>query len=628
MASASGPVGGLQKKEIADAEMEPPEEAAGRPVGLKRARSAAIGNGSCGFIGVTTAEKKPTLQPHNNVKFLKKAANGNLLRPDIEATSKTGGLYLHDTHGSQKLPDSNALRFSSSSPVGDLRSKTKTPICTFYAQGHCKRGKKCAFRHEREGPGFGNLRSEEEKAGSLAPVGTGKHRGSEEGSEAQCLSNLKDPHFENFAASSKHGLYRTLIQSYGEDHRVVAHNSPTPKVSEESSCRTDDLWTAKPTPPVNELVQIPIVQEKNHEPYFMGRHASLPSDSYLDGRGTLPRLHLDGGKLLSDAAKASSLSDSHISGPYLEVHPVHPDYRYRPFDYLQRSSLASYSSNSTTGFRNPVHNSSDYSLGSQPFRATAHLGMPSLHQLTPGIEKVGLHKDVIFDKGCGTSRPALLGSSSPQPGQLSPIKDEPWITSVPFVPLVDFPGSTSPSYSQYDPLVDSMDLSKVKGINILKSSNISCSTSSQHTTGNVVIDGDTNKSMNYDDKLARNMSAKGSNEFAGLVAPDRERSGLDGDTMVKASERENDAAITEKTRDFRFHLAEHVKELLKPFWKEGNLNKDAHKLIVKKSVDKVLASVELHQVPATKELITDYITMAGTKIEKLVKAYVDKHRMK
>ena len=89
--------------------------------------------------------------------------------------------------------------------------------------------------------------------------------------------------------------------------------------------------------------------------------------------------------------------------------------------------------------------------------------------------------------------------------------------------------------------------------------------------------------------------------------------------MVKAFEIKNDAAINEKTRVFRFHLAEHVKELLKPFWKEGNLSKDAHKLIVKKSVDKVLASVELHQVPVTKELITDYITMAGTKIEKLVK---------
>uniref|UniRef100_A0ACD5U1A1 Uncharacterized protein n=1 Tax=Avena sativa TaxID=4498 RepID=A0ACD5U1A1_AVESA len=655
MASAAGPVGGSREKdEIADVDLEvlkPSEEAAERPVGLKRAWRSAIGNGSYGFIGVTTAEKKPTLQPHKNVKFLKKAVNGNLLRPDIDATSKTGGLYLNDTHGSQTLPDSNASRFSSPSPVGDPRSKTRAPpkICTFYAQGHCKKGEGCNFRHEREGPGCGNLWSEAEKAGSFAPVGVGKDRGSEEGSEAQGLSNLKDLHFENFAASSKHELCRTLIHSYGEEHRGVAHNLPTLEVSEERSCRTDDLWTTKRTPPVNELVQIPIVQEKNHKPYFIGRHASLPSDGYLDGRGALPRLHLDGGKLLSDVAKARSLSDSHVSGTYLEVHPLHPDYRYRPFDYLQycekqsayggptenlphkqqtepSSSFASYSSNSITGFRNPGHNSSASSLGSQPFRATAHLGMPSLHQLTPGIEKVGLHKDVRFDKGCGTSRPALLASSSRQPGHHSPIKDEPWITSVPFVPLASFPGSTSPPYSQYDPPVDSMDPTKVEGINILKSSNISCSTSSQRTAGNVVIGGENSKSINYNDKLARNMSAKGSNEFAGLVAADKERSSLDGDTMVKAFERKNDEAINEKTRDFRLHLAEHVKELLKPFWKEGNLSKDAYKLIVKKSVDKVLSSVELHQVPATKELVTDYITIAGTKIEKLVKAYVDKHR--
>jgi len=460
---------------------------------------------------------------------------------------------------------------------------------------------------------------------------------------------LKDRHFENLAASSKHGLYRTLIHSYGEEHKGVAHNSPTLKVSEERSCRTDDLWTTKPTPPVNELLQIPVVQEKNEKPYVMGRHAGLPSDSYFDGRGTLPRFHIDGGKLLADVAKACSLSDSHLSGTYLEGHPLHPDPRYRPFDYLQygeklsayggptenlphkhqtepSSSLASYSSNSMTGFRNPGHNSSDHILGSQPFRATAHLGIPSLHQLTPGIEKFGLHKDVRFDKGCGASGSALLAISSHQPGHLSPVKDEPWITSVPFVPVVDFPVSSSPPYSQYDPLVDSMDLPKVKGSNILKSSNISCSTSSQHTTGYIVTHGGTNKSLNYDDKLARNMSAKGSNEFAGLAAPDRERCSLDGDTMVKDFERKNDAAINEKTRVFRFHLAEHVKELLKPFWKEGNLSKDAHKLTVKKSVDKVLASVELHQVPVTKELITDYITMAETKIEKLVKAYVDKHR--
>ena len=619
MATAAGPVGGLSAKdEIREVEMEimnPPEEAAER-AGLKRAWGYANAGASHGFIGVTTAEKEPTLLPHNNVKYLKKAGSGNLLRPD--------------------MPDTNAWRFSSSSPGGDLGSKTRTPTGTFNAQGQCKKGKNCTSPHEREGSGFGNLWSQEENAGSLTSVGYGKHRGSEEGFEAQCVSNLNDLH--------NYGRYRTLIHSYGEDHRGLAHNSPNLNISEERSCRTDNFWTTKPTPPVNELVQIS-VQGKNHKPSLMGHHISLPSDSYLDGRGTLSRLHLDGEKLLPDlnVAKASSLSDSHVS-----------DYWHRPFyssvsfDYPQygekrsayggptenlphkhqkehSSSFASYSSNSITGFRSPGHNSSVHSLGSQPSRGITHPGMPSLHQLTPGIEKFGLHKDVYFDKGCGTSRPGLRASSSCQPEHLSPIKDDPWVTSVPFVPLVEFPNSTSPSNSPYDPLADSMDPPKVESGNILKSSNISCSISSQHTAGNGVIDGDINKSLIYD-KLARNMSAKGSNEFAGLVAPGKERSSLDGDTLVKAFERTKDGAIDEKTRDyFRIHLAEHVKELLKPIWKEGKLSKDAHKLIVKKSVDKVLATVDLHQVPATKELITDYITMSGTKIEKLVKAYVDRH---
>uniref|UniRef100_A0A452ZFM8 Uncharacterized protein n=1 Tax=Aegilops tauschii subsp. strangulata TaxID=200361 RepID=A0A452ZFM8_AEGTS len=39
------------------------------------------------FIGVTTAEKEPTLLPHNNVKYLKKAGSGNLLRPDMPDTN-------------------------------------------------------------------------------------------------------------------------------------------------------------------------------------------------------------------------------------------------------------------------------------------------------------------------------------------------------------------------------------------------------------------------------------------------------------------------------------------------------------------------------------------------------------
>ena len=71
---------------------------------------------------------------------------------------------IHSTHSQP--------RFSSSSPGGDLGSKTRTPTSTFNAQG-----KNCTSPHEREGSGFGNLWSQEENAGSLTSVGYGKHRG-------------------------------------------------------------------------------------------------------------------------------------------------------------------------------------------------------------------------------------------------------------------------------------------------------------------------------------------------------------------------------------------------------------------------------------------------------------------
>jgi hypothetical protein len=184
-------------------------------------------------------------------------------------------------------------------------------------------------------------------------------------------------------------------------------------------------------------------------------------------------------------------------------------------------------------------------------------------------------------------------------GSHSPIKDEVWETSVPFVPSFSFPDNTTPSESQYDPFVDYVEPPKVGNTNNLKPSNISSNVSSQHTN-------------------------QYANAPACLIAPDRGRSSsLDDITKVKAHDRKKDAAYNnEKTRDFRFHLAEHIKELVKPIWKKGNLSKDAHRLVVKKSVEKVVDSIEPNQVPTTEELITKYIATCGPKIEKLVKVNI------
>ncbi|KAF0923363.1 hypothetical protein E2562_006271 [Oryza meyeriana var. granulata] len=602
----------------------------------KRARDPPNAKDPNGFVGVVAAEKKPTLQPHSNDKYQKKAGNVPV-PPNVDDTSKTGGLHMHGAHVSQSSPDSNALssqqRFGSSSPGGDLKNEARkrTKICIFYAQGRCKNGKNCTFLHE------GDVSGSDDQ-------GYENHRGTGEGSQIQHLSNSKELQYRNSGGSSQDEIYRTLVHAYGEDNRglthpLVKHSSHMLKVSHGFK-----------------------IQEKNHGPYLMGHQISSNTNSCLDDRGAYSRLCLDGGKLQFDVAMGDSPRDSHLSRSYLAMNPLKPDYRHQPFDstisfdphqYNKKSSAyggatgtlphkhqeekssshSSYSLNSYTRFRNPGHDISDYSLVNQSLRATSHPGTQPLHQLTPDKDS-SHHKDADFDKG-GTSRSTLLVSSSPQPvaalaEKLSPIKDEVWITSVPFVPsfnFPDFPGGTSPSKSQYDPLVDSINPPKVESLNNLKSSNISCSISSQHGDTNVIRGGSLEKPLTCADKLARNVSAKGSNEFAGLISYDRgHSSSLDGDNRVKNCERKNDASLNNEKADFRFHLVEHVKELVKPIWKEGNLSKDAHKLIVKKSVDKIFASLEPNQIPETEKAITTYITASAPKIEKLVKAYVDRHR--
>jgi len=71
-------------------------------------------------------------------------------------------------------------------------------------------------------------------------------------------------------------------------------------------------------------------------------------------------------------------------------------------------------------------------------------------------------------------------------------------------------------------------------------------------------------------------------------------------------------------RHIRAALIELVKELLKPTWRDGHLSKDAHNVIVKKAVDKVLSTIQSHQVPTTMESVKQYLSSYRPKIEKLV----------
>lgn len=76
---------------------------------------------------------------------------------------------------------------------------------------------------------------------------------------------------------------------------------------------------------------------------------------------------------------------------------------------------------------------------------------------------------------------------------------------------------------------------------------------------------------------------------------------------------------------FKVALADFVKEVLKPSWRQGNMSKEAFKTIVKKTVDKVSGAMKTHQIPKSQAKIDRYIDSSQRKLTKLVMGYVDKY---
>ncbi|XP_075513712.1 protein FRIGIDA-ESSENTIAL 1-like [Primulina tabacum] len=76
---------------------------------------------------------------------------------------------------------------------------------------------------------------------------------------------------------------------------------------------------------------------------------------------------------------------------------------------------------------------------------------------------------------------------------------------------------------------------------------------------------------------------------------------------------------------FHAALVEYVKELVKPSWREGLMSRDAHKIIVKSAVDKVLSTLQPEQIPNTAESIKSYLSISQVKLSNLVEGYIEKY---
>ena len=83
-----------------------------------------------------------------------------------------------------------------------------------------------------------------------------------------------------------------------------------------------------------------------------------------------------------------------------------------------------------------------------------------------------------------------------------------------------------------------------------------------------------------------------------------------------------DHSKTRGLTPLRVKVAEYVRELLKPKWREGMMTKEAFKTITKKAVDKVIGTVKPPHVPNTPEKVATYMTAARSKIFKLVQVII------
>ncbi|KAK2367845.1 zinc finger CCCH domain-containing protein [Trifolium repens] len=101
--------------------------------------------------------------------------------------------------------------------------------------------------------------------------------------------------------------------------------------------------------------------------------------------------------------------------------------------------------------------------------------------------------------------------------------------------------------------------------------------------------------------------------------------GEDEINQIKSPGKRKKSKDSRSMKLFKVSIANFVKEVLKPSWRQGNMSKVAFKTIVKKTVDKVSGAMKGHRIPKSQEKITQYIDSSQRKLTKLVMGYVDKY---
>ncbi|XP_068657188.1 protein FRIGIDA-ESSENTIAL 1-like [Aristolochia californica] len=577
---------------------------------------------------------------------------------------------------------SNALPFTKSgsltplqrprslSPMVDLedRAKRSAIICEFYAKGWCIKGSSCKFLHEKasvdnssspSGRDFGVAR----KGEFMEHIGFG---------QGVPRSRLYTEH--PCSAGSNLLATRLLVREYGGAQTKHFEPVPIPRndpsvispvkevlrgnVSHDSSmlnhklliqpCAREDFhkldtlgkgWSS--THPLNDLERTRLHQENYDQPLeFSSLHEEHVSREYshfvkLDPEkrevlydGKFGREYpCDSNNCLEDYSLPSS-------GPCFAYDSSRGETTIKPHGRLSfyEEGLSSHSPLNSSYCISRSNNSLSV-FGTSSSRGFSPLSTELLDDrcLLDGEKEYCTRRSSSFSRSSSpyhSRRDEDLPVSSGF--KTMPFSSD-WQPSVPFRSSFCLPiGIYSSPWNQYDPILDSMEPSN-GGTEAYQASafNIrgTAIQSLPHQLTNrpkpdVDIDreatvGDAQDGRPEEDK---NVMSKEGKEHKHDMA----KMGVEAKSKGQADETEHDKEC-KALKIFRIALVDYVKELVRPSWRGGRLSKDAHKAIVRKAVDKVLSTLQLHQIPSCDESINQYFSSSRSKLSRLVEGYVEKY---
>ncbi|XP_042438037.1 protein FRIGIDA-ESSENTIAL 1-like [Zingiber officinale] len=561
--------------------------------------------------------KEPSSNPANSfvnsansqAEYLK---GGNLVNHSpsklhIKQTSENNNDLSQPT--SQRRP-------RSSSPCIQHESKNPAIICNFFARGWCIKGSSCKFLHKKEVVDYANQ-------------GTQEDRTTKDAIDCKGMPNVGNLTKSDFL------LHRALVQTYGGETHGFSQFKDTNSQASKNDEHFQVDGTRQPKFQQNCAVTDVPYTDFSEDRYsssveISSRHFSsermmykeMPSGEHRYDASSLIKNPLTSESICSVGGSSMLLNAHNDSCDIYSIGKKPDDLarQYQPSHFTLHGSH-------TSGLSSSIKSKFDYSTH-------------SLRE-SPAIESLHSFAQV------GTR----LSQGSP-PVNISveqKLQENAWETSVPFRPSFSLAPFFKPfCESQYDPFVDSIDHPK-RVLTSTSPKGTLVSTDSQHTIGAFIAGDlrpgyDASKSVNSFTSASEGILVirKEVHEYSsytmspGFTTKEEEKGqipDLTNPAPVNESERRNNLRVdkvkysmeSKAMKIFHSALVEFLKELLKPSWKEGRLNKDTHKLIVKKAADKVLGVLQPHQVPNGPEAIDQYLFSSKSKLLKLVEAYVDKH---